>query len=198
MISIVIPTLTGREESLARAVRGYKRTLGKTPHEIIVVKDKPTWPTACNEGYALSRGDIIHFSADDLMPLPKWHVEAVAWMKEHDELPAPKVLNHSRNGTHDNAHDGFNHETTWFTRIPMLRRDQYERIGAWPEYNYVADIWVSEKARMLFGIQTRIFYSYAFVHYWHQVGRKDDEATQAEAWERLEVLREEWRGIRRR
>lgn len=193
MISVIIPTLTGREESLKRIVTAYKRTLSKRPHEIIIVKDKETWPTACNEGYAESRGDILHFSADDLEPLPKWYSEVIPWLEEHDELPAPRVFNHSREGVHDNLEDGPDGAVCWFTRVPIMRRDQYERIGPWPEYNYVADIWVSEKARMMFGIQTRLFYSYAFVHHWHQVGRKDDEETMALAWTRLEDLRQEWR-----
>jgi len=194
MISVIIPTLSGREESLARAVAAYKKTLGRRKHEIIVIKDKPTWPTACNEGYAESQGDILHFSADDLEPLPGWHREALAWLAKHDELPAPKVLNHSADGVFDNAADGFDGETTWFTRIPIMRRDQYERIGPWPEYNYVADIWLSEKARMVLGIQTRMIYSYAFIHHWHMKGRKDDEHVMAAAWEAIEQLRQEWRG----
>ena len=41
------------------------------------------------------------------------------------------------------------------------RRDQYERIGAWPELNYVADVWLSEKARSL-GIPTRKVDAYTF------------------------------------
>ena len=77
-----------------------------------------------------------------------------------------------------------------FTRVPILRRDQYERIGPWPEIDYYADIWLSEKARTL-GIRTRILYSYRFVHHWSQVGRVDTpERMDAAGW-RLNELREQ-------
>lgn len=190
MLSVVVPTLTGREESLQRTISAYEETLAGREWELIVVQDKPTWPTACNEGYADTRGDILHFSADDLEPLPGCWDQVLPWLEEHDELPAPKVLNHSADGSFDNIEDGPDGSITWFTRIPLLRRDQYERIGRWPEYNYVADIWLSEKARKI-GIETRIFYSYAFVHHWHQVGRKEDPATMALAQIALAQLRHE-------
>lgn len=190
MMSVIIPTLSGREESLKRTISAYEETTEGIDWELIVIRDKPTWPTACNEGYAKATGDILHFSADDLEPLPGCWDEALPWLEENDELPAPKVLNHSADGVFDNIEDGEDRALTWFTRIPLLRRDQYERIGTWPEYNYVADIWLSEKARTL-GIETRIFYSYAFVHHWHQVGRKEDPQTMNLAWRMLGELRRE-------
>jgi len=190
-LSIVIPTLSGREESLARCLAAYGETTS-VEHEIVVIKDRPTWPHACNEGYEQSVGEIVHFSADDLEPLPGWHDEILPWMDSHDELPAPRVYNYSVSEENwDNRFDGDDHALTApFTRIPIMRRDQWERIGRWPEYNYVADIWVSEKGRTM-GIETRIFYSYAFVHHWSQVGRKSDARTMARAVLILRDLRRE-------
>lgn len=190
MLSVVIPTLTGREQSLARAIKGYERVLAGREWELIVIEDRPTWPHACNEGFHAANGDVLHFSADDLEPLPGAFDEVLPWLETHDELPAPRCMNHAPDGVFDNAEDGPDGAITWFTRIPLLRRDQYERIGPWPEFNYVADIWLSEKARTL-GIETRIFYSYAFVHYWEQVGRKEDAPTLALARRALHQLRQE-------
>lgn len=184
-ITVVIPTISGREESLARAVKSYEDTTVGVDCEIIVVKDEPTWPAACNKGYEQSKGDILHFTADDLEPLPDWHLDVLAWLEFHDELPAGKVLNYSASGAFDNHADGADGDLVWFTRLPILRRDQWERIGAWPNLYHYADIWLSEKARSL-GIETRMFYSYAFVHHWSQIGRQ--EYTDAE-WEKLEALR---------
>lgn len=177
MLSVVIPTLTGREESLKRCLRAYRAT-SPLDTEYIIVRDKASWPEACNEGYRRAVGDRLHFSADDLEPLEGWWEQALPWLDEHDELPAPKVLNHSPDGVWDNAVDGPDGAIPHFTRIPLMTRDQYERIGPWPEFNYVADVWLSERARTL-GIETRMFHSYAFVHHWSQEGRDDSPETLA-------------------
>ena len=188
VISVVIPTLTGREESLARTIASYEDTFADVAHELIMIQDAPTWPSACNMGAEKAEGDILHFSADDLEALPGWWEEVVPWLYEHDELPAPRVMN--PDGTWDNAVDGPDRAIPHFTRIPIMTRSQHDRIGPWPEYNYVADVWVSEKGRTL-GIETRMFHSYAFVHHWEQIGRRDSPADMAEAAEALTRLRAE-------
>lgn len=171
MLSVVVPTIVGREDSLERTLRAYQAT-GPEDMQIVVVRDRANWPAACNRGYKLSAGEVIHFSADDIEPLPGWWQEVLPYLEEHDELPAPKVLNHSADGEWDNAIDGPNGATPHFTRVPIMTRSQYKRIGAWPEIDYGADVWVSERGRAL-GIETRMFHSYAFVHHWNQVGRID-------------------------
>lgn len=173
MLSVVIPTIDGREGSLARAQAAYLRT-GPAEMEIIVVRNLANWPAACNAGYRRAVGDRLHFSADDLEPLEGWWQQALPWLDEHDELPAPKVFNHSADGEWDNAVDGPDGGVPHFTRIPLMTRDQYERIGPWPEIPYASDVWLSERGRTL-GIETRMFHSYAFVHYWSQVGRIDSQ-----------------------
>lgn len=185
-LSVVIPTMTGREESLARCLAAYKATSPELT-EYVIVKDAAAWPTACNRGYHLASGDIVQLSADDLEPLPGWWEETLDWLDNHDELPAPVVLNHSADGPWDNAIDGPDKAVPEFTRIPIMRRDQWERIGDWPEVNYVADVWVSKRGRTL-GIETRMIHSYRFVHHWEQTGRKDGPDEMARARATLEAL----------
>jgi len=189
VLSVIIPTLTGREASLRRCCDAYLAT-GPWDMELIIVHDKASWPEACNVGRRKARGDRLHFTADDLEPLPGWWREALPWLDEHDELPAPRVLNHSADGPWDNEGDGPDGALTHFTRVPLMRSDQWERIGRWPEHNYVADVWLSEKGRTL-GIQTRVFHSYAFVHHWEQAGRVDSPEHMAEAARVLSSLRAE-------
>jgi GT2 family glycosyltransferase len=186
MLSVVVPTISGREESLARTLASYEETLRGVESEIIVVKDESSWPRACNEGYARSNGDVIHWTADDLEALPGWYTEIPAAL-ERDELPAPAVYDYRPDGKHANAEDGPDGATTWFTRIPICRRDQAERIGVWPELTYYADVWFSEKARSI-GIETRLLYSYRFVHHWSGIGRVDSEANLTRAWAEFMVL----------
>ena len=188
MISIVLPTITGREESLERAYEGYKRTLIGEPYEIIIITDAPNWPAACNNGYAKSKGEVVHFTADDLEPLPGWHLEALLHLSVHDELPAPRVMNYRADGEFANESDGPDGARTDFTRIPIMTRDQWERIGPWPEMFYYADVWVSEKGRTL-GIETRMIHSYAFIHHWCQIGRVDSRENLVESQRIMDSLR---------
>lgn len=189
-LSVILPTISGREASLARALAAYEDTLKGCSHEIIIVKDEPTWPTACNVGYKRSKGDVVHFSADDLEPLPGWWKEPLKALKTIDELPNPKVLDYSIDGNFSNVKDGADGDLTHFTRIPIMTRSQYERIGPWPEIVYYADIWVSEKARTL-GIRTRCMHSYQFLHHWCGIGRVDSTANLDAAGFALNRLREE-------
>jgi GT2 family glycosyltransferase len=187
MLSIIIPTITGREESYKRCQQAYLNTM---PHdwEIVTVTDRPNWPAACNEGFTYANGDYLHFTADDLEPLPGWWEEALDWITKHDELPAPKVFNYSAQGEWDNAVDGPDKAVPHFTRIPLMTRSQYERIGPWPEIDYCADVWLSEKARTL-GIETRMIHSYAFVHHWEQIGRISTPERLAQSERQLQELR---------
>jgi hypothetical protein len=185
-LSVVIPTITGREDHVANTIDAYATTAPDA--ELVVVKDKTSWPAACNEGYRQSTGGIVHFTADDLEPLPGWWQEVTAALETEDILPAAKVMNHAADGEWDNAVDGPDGGYPHFTRVPIMRRDQYERIGEWPEFNYVADVWVSEKGRTL-GIPTRMFHSYAFVHHWAQHGRQDGAHEMAVAEHALAELR---------
>lgn len=180
LISVVVPTISGREDTFARCVESYERTLDGEEFEIVVVKDMKNWPTACNAAYKKTKGDIIHFTADDLEAVDGWHVEAIKSLKARDELPAPRVYDHELNGHFHNEVDGVDGQLTRFTRIPICTRDQYERIGIWPDMDYNSDIWFSERGRIL-GIETRMIYSYTFIHHWSGVGRLDSEEQLAEA-----------------
>lgn len=192
MLSVVLPTISGREESLARAIAAYEDTLRGVTHEIIVIQDAPTWPTACNMGYSKAVYDVIHFSADDLEALPGWHVGALELLEREDVLPAPAVYDYlpPPEGVFANAEDGPDGAFTHFTRIPIMTREQWERIGAWPEIIYYADLWVSEKARTI-GIRTKMVYSYAFIHHWSQIGRVDSKENLDESGWALNRLREQ-------
>lgn len=191
MLSIVIPTIDGREDTLKRCEDAYRSTLEGTKYEIVVVRNERNWPTACNEGYRQAKGDVLHFTADDLEPLPGWHVEALLALSVRDELPAPKVFNYSADGEWANWEDGPDGSLTHFTRIPLMTRSQYERIGPWPEIDYYADLWLSEYGRTL-GIETRMIHSYAFVHYWSQVGRIDTKIRLDKSGRELAKLRKEY------
>ena len=192
MLSIVLPTLSGREETRARAIASYQDTLD-VPYELIVVLDGKTWPAACNEGYEKSKGDIILFTSDDLEALPGWYDRIPGFFAEHDELPAPRVYNFlpPPEGDWDNSEDGPDGAITYFTRIPIMRRDQWKRIGRWPDdLIYYADLWVSDKARAL-GMETRMVHGFDFIHHWSGIKRVDSRANLDASGIKLKLLREQ-------
>jgi hypothetical protein len=185
-LAVVIPTISGREESLEDVLAAYDRTLAGTKYELVVVRNESSWPRACNVGYERTSADVIHFGADDLEPLPGWWPPAKEALESKDELPAARVM--TSDGRFENREDGLDKALVWFTRVPILRRDQYERIGTWPEITYYADVWLSERANAI-KIPTRIYYDYAFLHRRSSIGRVDSAQNLLDARRQLDKLR---------
>lgn len=91
MISVVIPTITGREEVLRRCKQAYEETTPK-PFELIVVRDETACGIAWGVGSKLAKGDYLHFTADDLVPHAGW-AEAAIGVVDAGKFPAANVLN---------------------------------------------------------------------------------------------------------
>lgn len=169
MISIVVPTIAGREEHLERCVRAYAAT---TPsHQLIVVHDRATCGIAWQAGAELANSDYLHFSADDLEPLPGWW-EAATARADQGLLPAPRITRpdatlESCGDWGVEMDDGVVPE---MTRIPFMSRLQWGHIGPMIALHYYTDNWVSFKGR-LYGIETAVTRDYAFVHHHATVGR---------------------------
>jgi hypothetical protein len=173
-ISVIVPTITGREEMFADVIAAYRtRTKGYTL-QFVNPKDYPNWPAACNVGMKTATGDVFAFGSDDLFPIAGW-ADAMMGAFAADELPAAQVWNWTYDPDQPPANldaDGPPGTITTFSRVVALRRDMAEAIGPWPEIDYYADNWVSDAARV-HGWQTRVTAGYAFVHMWHPHGRLD-------------------------
>jgi len=193
-LTVVVPTITGREESLQQTLDSYDVTLGGKDHDIVIIQDAPTWPEACNEGYHKSDSQYYLFGADDLDAEPGWWEAGKAALLERPmELPAPRVYdNHGPNGTRwfMNEKDGEDGALTHFTRVPLMSKEQWEIVGPWPPLIYYADMWVSEKAKTL-GLRTRMVYGFDFFHRWSQIGRVDSKQNLDDSGWHLNRLREE-------
>ena len=194
-LAVVVPTITGREESLEITLRSYEETLAGDDFELIIIQDAPTWPEACNDGYSKADAEYYLFGADDLDAYPGWwEYGKEALQLRPNELPAPFV--YDMRGPEEtfqraNPLDGPDGALTHFTRVPLMTREQWEIVGPWPAIGYYADMWVSEKAKTL-GIRTRMVENFAFFHRWSQIGRTDGDPVvmQEFAWH-LNRLREE-------
>lgn len=176
-VAVVVPTITGREDSLQRTLHAYAETLAEETHQVFVIRDRPCWPAACNAGAreaTLWGADLIHYGADDLVPVPGW-LDPCLPVLQAGELPAPQVYNYQvTDPPWSQALDGPPGSVCAFTRVPILTVEMALAIGDWPEIIYYADCWVSDKARAL-GWPTRVVAGYGFVHFWDQRGRLDGD-----------------------
>jgi hypothetical protein len=177
LISVVVPTIAGRERHLETCLRGYEENT--EDYEVIVIKDKPTCGEAWVEGARRSKGDFVHFSADDLYPHPSWSVAAMEVVRR-GFLPAPRILNDDGTLQSCGGSDGWETEhptgyQTDFSRIPFLSRQQWELLHEQVDtflgaHHYFTDnAWGYAGAKH--GIWTGVHRGYAFTHSLAEAGR---------------------------
>jgi len=169
VISIVIPTITGREHHLARCVDAYDSFTDDC--EMIVLKDRPTCGEVWAEGGEMASGDYLHFSADDLEPHEGWWEPAVRCVKE-GKLPCPRIYRpdgslESCGAWGTDQPDG---TETNIARIPFLSREMWERGGWILRAHYYTDNWIWMRGQEL-GIPTVVCHGYEFTHYYASEGR---------------------------
>lgn len=188
MISVVIPTIDGREEHLVRCVESYERTLASYDDaggrfELIVATGFPTCGIAWQWGADRAKGDYLHLTADDIEAKPGWWQAALQLVDppsgHKPALPAPLVFHpdgevQSCGGSWEQLEaDGV---VTEFTRVPFVSRNQWELIGPMIPTHYFTDNWVSYRGR-LHGFETVVAHGYQFVHHHALESRNEGRAT---------------------
>jgi hypothetical protein len=176
VISIIIPTIPGRERWLEQCAQAYAETLGGgVEYEFRVEIGHPYCGSAWEAGALSARGDYLHFTADDIVPHEGWLAPALEAV-EAGFLPCPRVLN--TDGTIQSAGEWAaeiaDWEPTYIARVPFLSRAQWD-LGGWilPTH-YYTDNWISERGLRL-GIQTVVRRDYLFTHHFAPEGRLDQE-----------------------
>lgn len=168
MISVIVPTIGGREESLERCLDSYEQTMDER-YQLIVVRDEATCGLAWNKGARLAKGDILHFTADDIEAHPGWLPPAVAAI-ERNELPCPRILN--GDGTLQSCGDGVTEAADWspcdFSRVPTMSIKQWRIVGPSLKCHYFTDVWFGARGRKA-GIATVLRRDFLLTHYMHEV-----------------------------
>jgi hypothetical protein len=172
MISVIIPTITGREQWYARCLAAYYAT-SPADTEYVTVLDRPTCGVAWNEGAARGRGGYLHFSADDLEPHPGWWEAAIGCV-EAGGVPSARILNadgslQSCGEWGEELPDG---TATFIARVPFCSRDQWDLIGPIIETHYYTDNHFTYRG-LCAGIPTVIVRAYLFTHHFASEGRLD-------------------------
>lgn len=172
MISVIVPTVTGREHWLAECKASY--AAHTKDYELIVIENRPTCGEAWVEGASKAQGEFIHFSADDLQPHAGWQ-QAAEQVVGLGLLPAPRIVNTDQTLQSCGGSDQWNnpHENPTglrvdFPRIPFMSRGQWEAIrplaeGFLSDAHYWTDNvigWAAERA----GIGTAVHRGYLFTH----------------------------------
>lgn len=176
MISVVIPTIQGREHWLERAVASYERTM-EEPFELIILNDHPHTGSAWQEGGERAKGDYVFLSADDIEALPGWWPAAVAKCDE-GKIPAPLIYNSDR--TVQSCGASWlqlepDDTETGFTRLPFLSKQQFDAIQPMLPCHYFTDNWVSWRGRVL-GYPTFTTHKFRLVHHLAPEGRNEARA----------------------
>jgi hypothetical protein len=174
-LSIVIPTIAGREHWLEHTLAEYKRTLLYTGYETIIVRDHAVCGTAWNEGIEQAKGRYVLLGADDLTPLPGFFRFG---MDRSDAGQLPSALIYNPDGTIQSCGDVtmLAREGTEATiaRVPFATREMMEAIYPIIETHYFTDNWFSHQGR-LNGWPSIVTHGFAFVHHFAPEGRIDNE-----------------------
>jgi hypothetical protein len=175
MISIIVPTITGREEWLKKCLKGYKLTAPDA--EVVVVKDAPSCAEGWEEGAEKATGDYLHFTADDIIPAYDWWQEPIK-MLDAGIIPVANVYEDGRR---------FVCPTPMGLKvmIPFLTRRMLD-LGGWflPIHNG-SDDWVTYRAARL-GFPTQFCPAYVIHHYIAPEGRERPAARRADDLTALE------------
>jgi hypothetical protein len=173
MLSVIVPTVDGREEMLESCLSSYERTLASESWEVLVYRNKPTCGVAWNEGVKEAKGSFIHLTADDIEAHDGWF-EAGLESLQRGELPAALIL-HSDGSLQScgDEHDRPNGFVTEIPRIPFLTAHLARLIFPISPLHYYSDNLVGDAARRL-GWETVVNREYCFTHHLASAGRIDE------------------------
>lgn len=186
-LGIVIPTIPGREASLARCLASYREMTEGIEIVFSVVENSPSSGGGWLQGAEAldERVDWLHLTNDDIECANDQWWMAAAEVTDTNQLPAPIVFNsdgsvQSAGGRLGAPGDllkeiGPDGTRVGFTTVPFMSWSQWEQIGML-EVHYSSDVYVSERGRQL-GIETILCHGYELVHHMEQIGRRDGAAT---------------------
>lgn len=182
MISVVIPTIDGREHWLERAQASIADT---TPsYEFLVYRNLPTCGAGWNVGIIEAKGEYILLFADDLEAHPGWW-EAGIDSLDVNVIPCPRILNpdgtlQSCGTFSEEADDG---TPSVVARVPFLTRHMAQTMHPIFENHYMGDHWITWRGKLL-GWPTLVNRSMVFTHHFAMEGRIDTLSSDVKAYHR--------------
>jgi len=169
VISVIIPTIQGREAWLGRTLAAYERTTSE--YELVVLNDFPTCGQAWNAGLLQAKGEYIHLSADDLEPHEGWWQAGMDSVRQ-GHLPCPRVVN-SDGSLQSCGSDALENDTGTVSdvaRIPFFPESLTKHLYPIFDEQYCGDYWISWKAAQA-GWPTYVNREMVFTHHLVSEGR---------------------------
>lgn len=171
LISVVVPTIDGREKWLEKCVSSYEEFT--EDWELIVLRGYKGAGAAWSEGFRRARGDFIHVTADDIECEEGWWRDPVHYCVS-GRYPAPLIF-HSDGSLQScgGSWEGLEPDgaVTVFSRVPFLRREWAAWVPEMPDgFHYYTDNLLTDVFR-LHGVETVNCHSYRLVHHSAPEGR---------------------------
>lgn len=176
LITVPLPTITGRSSFYDRAVEAYERWANV---EILTFENFPGCGPAWALGAFIGKGEYIHFGADDVEMHEGWW-EAATKVCDQGNLPAPLIYN--TNGTLQACGGSWERmeddgKVTSYTRGPFVSRKQWELLSPLvapflAKSHYYTDN-IFTWAGLKLGMQTVNCHGYAYTHHLASAGRLD-------------------------
>lgn len=173
-ITVVIPTVSGREDHLARALAAYEANTTAT-FEVLTFLDLPGVAYGWQRGAEKARGRYIQLANDDNEPRPGWDTAAMAFV-DRGVQPAPRVFD-AGGQMWDGAvpeqdprrlPDG---AEVPMSSVPFVARRWWKHITPLPPgMHYFTDNWIAGRLKRV-GIRTELCHGYDIVHTWAQPHR---------------------------
>jgi len=157
LLSIVMPTIAGRESELARSVAAYERRT-PVPIEWIIERGHATCGAAWNAGAAKATGEILHMGADDIEPESRFWLWAAMGVLNAGRIPLGYVR--------EDEAGMFGRD---FARVVICRREWWCDV---PELHYWSDNAFDDLMRAA-GHTPVIAEGFDFYHRKSMVGRDD-------------------------
>ena len=172
-VTVVVPTLTGREAICKRTVAAYK----DQGAEVLIVKGA----SSCGEGWAYgferAKGDVILLGLDDMIP-DEGTVEAGEKAAREGIYPSPRIV--LKDGSLESCGTlggGGCHLSecptgtlAYMSSAPIATREAWEKIGPPIPIHYYVDDYLGYMARRA-GLDCQVVREYAFTHYEEEHGR---------------------------
>lgn len=208
MVNVVIPTVEGREEYLARCIRGYKERTPNVSLNFIVVKGAATCGLAWEMGASKMVEGYLHLTADDIVPGEGWLPPLIASVEgalvpvalvitaspevlDEEQMPLPgnpltPVSNFlERQGGPDVIPDGYICQgMSEYPSVPFCTQAQWLAIKPMVASHYGTDKWFGYRAKLA-GFHNVVTHGSCFYHYAAHAGRIPRDS---EGWMHLDRL----------
>lgn len=169
-ISVIVPTIEGREDHFERFKESYARTLADDgiKLDLCVGYGLETcglgWHVAAQE----AQGDYLHFTCDDIEPQPGWGPAGINALGRKI-IPAPRMVNAGTGNLESFPQWGAEHADGTYAGmscLPMITREMWETVvPPLLTCHYFTDNWISYRAAMA-GYDAKVINAYGFKHHW--------------------------------